>query len=120
MRRRIFFICIFITNLFIFLWVGVNFSFIINLPQLYTSYYAKEMCSCLFVQEQEESFCRSEISNAKFQKLPLLHNLSNYTFKIQRKEGNDTPDSVRIKGLFGTRAYVRVQENKKFGCQLMP
>lgn len=63
---------------------------------------AKEMCSCLFVAEQTESFCRMVTKESQI--------LANWEADFDRKE-------VWAKGM-NFRSMARRDEDPRYGCQI--
>ncbi len=84
------------------LWIYANFEDLKYFPAIISSFTAKEMCSCLFVIEQKEPFCRRYVK----QWLPVQK------ITIDRKK-----KIVKVKGLWITNEAKYI--NRRSGCVLV-
>ncbi len=84
------------------LWLAANRHDLRNFPGIISSFYSKEMCSCLFVSGQTEEFC----NNYARQWVPIQGQPS-----VDREK-----KSVRVTGLFQTNEAVFA--NPRTGCVL--
>ncbi len=64
---------------------------------------AKEMCSCLFVSNQSEDYCRSVTKEGRI--------LANYTIDYNRKEIWASGGQMR--------ALSKLNNNPRFGCDIV-
>ncbi len=84
-------------------WGIANRRDLANFPSIISSFYAKQMCSCLFVTGQTEDRCRNESR----QYVPI----SGYTIDWETK-------AVTVRGLGRTNRAHFVDE--RYGCVLDP
>lgn len=85
----------------VFVWVALNWKAIRDFPQVLPSFSAKEFCSCYFVNQQTEIYCRELVR----QYLPL-----------KSLEIDESSKEVRATGYFGKQSARYVSE--RFGCEL--
>lgn len=83
------------------IWAGANWSHVKVFPSIISSFYSKEMCTCVFVLKHNETFCR----NHARQYVPIQ------TVKVDRKAR-----TVTVKGLWRTNQAKHVSE--RYGCVL--
>ena len=84
-------------------WVIANRRSLADFPSIISSFYAKQMCSCLFVVGQTEDHCRNEAR----QYVPI----SGYDIDWQAR-------SVTVRGLGRSNRARYVGE--RYGCVLDP
>ncbi len=83
------------------LYVGANWYHVKHFPSIISSFYAKMMCSCLFVHKQDEISC---------------HNFARQYVPIQKATVSVKDKSVTVKGLWRTNTASFV--NQRAGCKL--
>lgn len=99
--KRIAIISIFSFLILISSFVVWNWTMISHFPEALPSFHSKEMCSCLFVAEQSEDYCRD---------------LVQHWIPIQGDQVDYKSRQVTARGLGVTRSAHFVSE--RFGCQL--
>lgn len=72
-----------------------------GMAKMPTSYFSKELCSCLFVEMNEENYCLNYVHSS----IPV------WSHKIDSKEKSVSSSAF----LLSTKYLVK---NKKFGCEL--
>lgn len=80
-------------------WVVANRQALFSFPGIISAYYAKEFCSCHFVEKQDENFCHAYAR----QYIPIQD------FQL---EGN----RVTVRGLFVTNSASYISERE--GCRI--
>ena len=90
--------------LMIGMWVGCAEGYSHNDLRMLTAYRAKEVCSCLFVQQQTEDYCRAYTV--------AFPNLATYSVDLEEK-------AVQAEALLVWTNTARY-ESTKFGCVLDP
>ncbi len=99
--KTLFYSFVFILILFLLAFLGLNWKHFKNFPQVLPTFQAKEVCSCLYVSEQGENYCRELVR----QWLPSA------TLIIES-------EARRVKArAFGVERSARF-ESFKYGCQL--
>ncbi|MCE9599244.1 MAG: hypothetical protein K8S54_14875 [Spirochaetia bacterium] len=83
-------------------WISSNRQDLKNFPGIISSFYSKEMCSCVFVAGQTEEFC----NNYARQWVPIQG-----TAMVDREK-----KTITVKGLFKTS--VAAYGNERSGCVL--
>lgn len=83
------------------LYVGTNWYHVQHFPSIISSFYAKMMCSCLYVQKQDEAFC---------------HNYARQYVPIQKVTVFRERKSVTVRGLWRTNTATFL--NGRYGCKL--
>ncbi|MCL6416077.1 hypothetical protein MIB92_10465 [Aestuariirhabdus sp. Z084] len=59
MKRRILTLVVLLGILVAGLWAQPRWHFVVAFPDIISSYYAKEFCSCYFVMGNDEAFCHA-------------------------------------------------------------
>ncbi len=83
------------------LWVFRNYEHIQRFPQIMPSFYAKQMCSCLYVLQRNEKFC---------------HNLSRQYISISDFKIDSEQKTVKAMS-WGKTAFAKFTSSKH-GCVL--
>lgn len=82
-------------------WLAMNYQDVKHFTAIISSYYSKEMCTCVFVLEQPEAAC---------------HNLVRQYVPVQSVTIDQDKKRVEVTGLFRTNAAH--YESPQFGCVL--
>jgi len=90
-----------VVGLAVLIWVHANFYHVKHFPSIISSFYAKTMCSCLFVQGHKEQYCTDYTK----QYVP-----------IQKATVSKAQKTVTVKGLWRTNKAKYI--SKRHGCML--
>lgn len=82
-------------------WTYMNWRHVERFPSIISSFYAKMMCSCLYVQKHDKKYC---------------HNYARQYVPIQKVKVFDEQKIVEVTGLWRTNRAKYV--SKRFGCTL--
>ncbi|HAA56343.1 MAG TPA: hypothetical protein DCE42_16380 [Myxococcales bacterium] len=85
----------------ILVWTMLNWSKLKVFPSIISSFYSKEMCSCLYVIGRDEAFCK---------------NYARQYIPIQWVKVDSKKKRVTVKGLWRINSASFV--NKRSGCRL--
>jgi len=82
-------------------WLAMNYRDVKNFTAIISSYYAKEMCTCVFVIEQTE---------------PVCHNIVRQYVPVQEVTIDQEKKRVTVTGLFRTNSAS--YQGPQYGCTL--
>ena len=83
------------------LFVATNWYHVKNFPPIISSYYAKMMCSCMYVSGHDEAYCR---------------NYARQYVPIQKATVDKANKTITVKGLWRVNQAHFV--NQRYGCAL--